>query len=377
MKKIFLLFLMLLVAAVPAGAKSIKQYKKEIKKSKDSLRELQQNIKEKREEKEKHLLEEKSIRSELNRVDKEIKRLQKKKEWLASEIRKAEKNLALATKEMSQATWEKKQWFSVLNIETDSWYRNQKGCVYLFCDPIEENLRYEALKQKKENMLSAKEKESVSKRAIEKWQAAEVKLKELKDQQEATINEQEGVKEEKQSILETTIGKRIAAEEEIKKLRDTEQALQSMLIKLEREKKETEEELAARKKFRTRKKILSWPLRGEIIQSFGKNKHPELDTCVISNGIKIKCDGMSDVSAADSGEVMFTGEFRSYGNMVVVDHGGGFYTIYGLLGEISVKEGDKVKESVVIGRTSDDKPSLLYFEVRVDNKPDDPRLWLK
>ncbi len=85
---------------------------------------------------------------------------------------------------------------------------------------------------------------------------------------------------------------------------------------------------------------------------------------------------IQNVKAVSRGEVLFSGEFRSYGQMIVIDHGGGFYTIYGQLSELYVQEGQKVQEAAVIGKLGADQP-ILYFEVRSENKVEDPELWLK
>ena len=118
-------------------------------------------------------------------------------------------------------------------------------------------------------------------------------------------------------------------------------------------------------------------MEGDIVVKFGRNKHPEFDTYIISNGIRIKGEPNSAVKAVSKGEVIFCGEFRSYGQMVIIDHGGGFYTIYGQLSEILVTEGQKVQEANVIAKIGSGTQSTLYFEVRSENKVEDPEVWLK
>ena len=85
----------------------------------------------------------------------------------------------------------------------------------------------------------------------------------------------------------------------------------------------------------------------------------------------------TEVKPVDKGEVLFTGEFRSYGQMVIIDHGSTFYSIYGQLGEINVEEGQKVKATDTIGKLSSKKEPILYFEIRHNGKPEDPVAWLK
>lgn len=378
MKKALLLTLsVLFITSGGALAKNAGQYKKEIAKTSKNLEELQKSIKEKRLEKEKCLLDEKCIGVELNRIDKELKRLEKKGQALVRDRKKAEKMLSQSEKGLKLAGWEKKQWLDAINGELNLWYREHRGYYRIFDDKVSERLRYQAMTQKKTYFDNAKNKESLSRQAILKWRLAQTELKELKNRQEKNLREHEGVRQQKKDILKTTVGRRLAADAEIKKLTESSKALEQLIIKLEKAKKKTEQESLEKKKFKEKKKRLPWPIQGEVVMKFGRNKHPEFDTYVISNGIRIKAAKNSDVKTVSKGEVIFCGEFRSYGLMVIVDHGGGFYTIYGLLSELLVKEDEKLQEGGIIGRLGGVQPQILYFEVRSGNQPENPELWLR
>lgn len=367
------------MSILPVYAKNVNEYKNEIDTKNQALHDLQKALKEKRLEKEKCLLEEKLVRKEITKINKELLKLQKRGEAVKNEIRKAKRNVSLAAKEMSLANCEKKQWCSSLNHEMDCWYRDNYSYKHLYKDPVIEKMHFILMAQKKGYVGNAEKKELLSKKSVEKWQDAQKKLVALKSQHEATLAEQRDVMGQKEKFLKTTIGRRIIAEDEIKKIIETAKALEQLLIKLEREKKKTEKQAALQeqKKVVIKKKDLPWPVSGNVIVKFGKNKHPDLDTYVISNGIKIKSSPGANVNAVDSGEVIFTGDFRSYGLMIIVDHGGGFYTVYGHLGEINVEEGSQVTTASILGKISKNSQPVLYFEVRVDNKPEDPMLWLR
>jgi septal ring factor EnvC (AmiA/AmiB activator) len=164
--------------------------------------------------------------------------------------------------------------------------------------------------------------------------------------------------------------------------------LENMINSLIAEKKKTEAELAAaqaektaRKRksqpqIRSARRHISWPVEGKLIASFGKSKHPELDTIVVSNGIKIDAAPQADIKCVEKGEIIYSGEFRAYGKMIIVDHRGEFYSIYGQLGTINVEEGNKVKKGEVLGQLGNAEHTL-YFEVRTGNQPEDPLPWLK
>lgn len=377
MKRIFTVIIGLALIAPPLAGKSGADVKKEISSNTRSLREVQRSIKEKRLEKEKYLLDEKRARREIGRIEAERVKLQKKGELLRREVRKAEKNLATAAREMKLAGAEERQWSSAMERDANLWFRAHHSYCRLYCDPVDEQMRMRALFRKNELRSDAKEKEEQWKRSIDKWKKAQARLVDLRKQHVSNVARQEELKAEKQEFLKTTIGRRVLAEEEIGRLVESAKALEQLLKNLEREKKKTDEEALARKKFKGRKKYLPWPVEGQVVVNFGKSKHPELDTYLISNGIKIRTTGGAAVRAVARGEVMFCGEFRSYGQMIILDHGGGFYSIYGQVGEIAVDEGQRVSEGDVVGRVSGPGQPVLYFEVRSDNQPEDPMLWLK
>jgi septal ring factor EnvC (AmiA/AmiB activator) len=122
---------------------------------------------------------------------------------------------------------------------------------------------------------------------------------------------------------------------------------------------------------------LPWPVPGRIRVSFGKKKHPKFDTYTIENGIEIETAPESPVKAVHEGTVAFADRFQGYGLLVVLDHGGRHYTLYGHLGEVIVKPGDKVGSGQTLGRAGVESGADLYFEVRFQGRPEDPREWLQ
>ena len=125
---------------------------------------------------------------------------------------------------------------------------------------------------------------------------------------------------------------------------------------------------------------LPWPTDGRIVSAFGPQVHPRFGTKTFRNGVDIEAAGGTDVAAVYAGHVVYTGWFKGYGNLIIVDHGHEYYTLYAHVAEILVKEGDDVRQTQRIG-TVGDTGSLagprLYFEVRYQGKPQDPEQWLR
>lgn len=125
---------------------------------------------------------------------------------------------------------------------------------------------------------------------------------------------------------------------------------------------------------------LDWPVKGEVSAPFGKFKHPEFAAEVIRKGIDIDAPMGEAIRAVEKGRVVYAKRFTGYGNMVIVDHGERYYTIYGHLAEILKKNGDQVSRGEVLGRVGDSDSNggpKLYFEMRKDGRSVDPLAWLK
>ena len=125
---------------------------------------------------------------------------------------------------------------------------------------------------------------------------------------------------------------------------------------------------------------LPWPTEGRIVSAFGAQVHPRFGTRTFRNGVDIEAGEGRDVAAVFSGHVVFTGWFKGYGNLIILDHDNDYFTLYAHMAEILVKEGDDVKQGQRIG-TVGDTGSLegprLYFEVRFEGKPQNPEQWLR
>jgi septal ring factor EnvC (AmiA/AmiB activator) len=125
---------------------------------------------------------------------------------------------------------------------------------------------------------------------------------------------------------------------------------------------------------------LSIPARGEIVEGFGRHKHPDFNSFTYSNGISIAAAQGADVRAVYDGQVIFADYFKGYGNMVIVDHGGGFFSLYAHTARVTKKVGANVAKNEVIACVGDvDSPKgpMLYFEIRYQGKPVDPAPWFR
>ena len=125
---------------------------------------------------------------------------------------------------------------------------------------------------------------------------------------------------------------------------------------------------------------LPWPVKGKIAIPYGSQRDPQFNTPIFRSGAYIQAQGTAFASAVSGGKVVFAEWFQGYGKMVIVNHGGGYHTLYASLSEIFTKVGDIIKRKQAIGRVGSsgimNSPGL-YFELRYKGKPLDPLQWLQ
>jgi septal ring factor EnvC (AmiA/AmiB activator) len=128
-----------------------------------------------------------------------------------------------------------------------------------------------------------------------------------------------------------------------------------------------------------RRGMLAPPVQGAVRLPFGRQVDPEFGTQTVRNGIEIEAPLGASVRAVADARVLFAGWFRGYGQMVILDHGRGDLTVCAHLEELSAEKGEVVRsgqEIGTVGQTGSLSEPGLYFELRDDGKPVDPRPWL-
>ncbi|PLY02587.1 MAG: hypothetical protein C0623_03790 [Desulfuromonas sp.] len=128
--------------------------------------------------------------------------------------------------------------------------------------------------------------------------------------------------------------------------------------------------------FPLQKGLLPWPVKGRLKVKFGTDRHPELGTLIESNGIEIFTEPGTPIKAVWHGRVAFAKRFQGYGNLLIVDHGDGFYTLYAQASQLKKKTGDMVKKGEEIAISGYDGNDAVYFEIRQGRTPLNPSGWI-
>jgi murein DD-endopeptidase MepM/ murein hydrolase activator NlpD len=122
-----------------------------------------------------------------------------------------------------------------------------------------------------------------------------------------------------------------------------------------------------------------WPCKGYISSVYGFRVHPILHSKEFHPGLDIANVLNTSVSSTAAGRVVFSGHLSGYGNVIVINHGQGYRTVYAHLSKRFVNMGDCVSKGSVIGKmgsTGTSTGSHLHYEVLFKENPVNPRMYL-
>lgn len=199
----------------------------------------------------------------------------------------------------------------------------------------------------------------------------------LRQTQENMVRLEEEEKKN-QEVLQQIKKNKATYQQMISELQERQQQLQELLRRLQ------SQEISLPSPFipmYEKKGKLPWPLSGKVITGFGPEKHPKFKTVTMNNGIEIRPNKNERIiKAVHGGRVVFADYFQGYGNLIIVDHGLSYYSLYGHCSSFLVKVGDLVQPEQPIATVGDSdslKGECLYFEVRHKTQAMDPLQWLK
>jgi murein hydrolase activator len=236
---------------------------------------------------------------------------------------------------------------------------------------------------------------------------ADLKAKQLAERE--TLEQQ---KSEKSKIVKSLSGQISAQRNEIKKLKRDEQNLSKLVERLAKiiakppkkvvkpktvakksnapdanvpdtkpanqiiaKNEETPTNAYAGSNFSALKGKLNLPVRGDVTNRFGSSRS---DTGVSWKGLFIRATEGSDVKSVASGRVVFADWLRGFGNLIIVDHGSGYMSLYGNNQAVLKQVGDEVNAGdniAAVGNSGGNESNGLYYELRRQSKPFDPLSW--
>ena len=369
-------------------SKDLQTSEKEIIQSEKELSDVDKKIKEKKKATQKAAAEEKKVRrklgvkekdlgskkKELNKVSKdiaqkkqEIKIVHQNVESLSSELDAKEMELAGFIKEIYKSNmWRYSGSAEILLSSTD--YNDYKVRLKyqdrligeadrmmsnLSEDVIDLNNRLLSLNKRQQNLLVVKGAITEDKVIIER-----------------------DIRQDRQQLASIQ-RKKADYEKEIKRLTAASAALKKLIASYEKDR--SRDTPAAGTGFGKNKGLLTWPLEGDVVSAFGRQKHPEFDAYVFKKGIEIAAKGSKDIKAAFDGVVAYADWLQGYGLTLIIDHGNSYYSIYGHASVIKVLRGGKVRKGQVVavaGKGNVAGREGIYFELRHQGEVVNPIAWL-
>lgn len=132
--------------------------------------------------------------------------------------------------------------------------------------------------------------------------------------------------------------------------------------------------------FEKNRGILNWPVSGSVAGRFGNNTHPRFGTTTFNPGVDISAPYGTEIKAVARGRVDYASWLAGLGNCIILNHGGGYYTLYAHAAEVFVKVGQEVPAGQVIAKVGDSESlrgNCLHFEVRKGKQALNPEQWLR
>jgi septal ring factor EnvC (AmiA/AmiB activator) len=129
--------------------------------------------------------------------------------------------------------------------------------------------------------------------------------------------------------------------------------------------------------FKKLKGKLPLPVKGELAGRFGAARQ---DSGAAWRGLFIRTGSGQDVRAVAPGRVVFSDWLRGFGNLIIVDHGDGFMSLYGYNESLFKQAGETLRAGEVVastGNSGGNAETGLYFELRYQSRPFDPMTWCK
>lgn len=346
-----------------------------------------------------------AVSSELQEISRTLSRKEAELKQLDRELSDVEGGIYRTEQEIGRVTEEAQVRQRQIERRLVSLYKaGELGALRLFFSAdsfpqMAENVRYMgSILENDKRVFQEYHKKIEELGQLKKRLEADASRKErIKDNIALKKREIEAEKSRKASHLSTVRQDRQAHEASLRTLQANAARLQSMLERLEAQSRRRAAQRQDRtgvqkgkplpelppvpdRGFASQKGRMRMPVNGEVIETYGKHKHPEFNSFTFSKGLLIAASLGSDIRSIYDGSVIFADYFKGYGNMVIIDHGGGYFSLYAHASKISRKVGAEVNRGDVIGSVGDvdsTRGAVLYFEIRHQGKPVDPAGWVR
>lgn len=350
---------------------------------KEKYQKIQKEILEHKQKLKKTQKREYSVLGEIERLDKQLRKIESELRKLKKKLSRTESDIATVKTEIGktkesltqQADWIKRKLRALYKYG----YSRDVAAVLLNIESVSQMMRisryleqiaiheHEILEGYRQNLKIYTEKNNKL-RSLKATLLADQKTTRKKELQLRNL------RKSKKMILASLRDEKASHEKMIAELREA----SKKLLKLIEEASKAETYAATG--FSGLKGKLPWPVNGKIAIPYGSHTDPRFNTPLFRNGVHIQTKSLSAIRSVHNGKVIFAEWFKGFGQLIIVDHGNGYHSLYGNLSEIFSRVGDIIKRDQVIGKVGTSgilNAPGLYFEIRYKGKPLDPSQWLQ
>lgn len=300
-----------------------------------------------------------NVQNDLKAQNQKIGRLNLEKQTLNADMQKTRQNLKKTLRIMYKSTHQPALLFFIRISSFNNLYLHYRYFLKLF------DFKATQISRLKEQMVKIAQ--------IETQMTQELQtLKKIEQKSEATLKTLEERKTEQIRLME--------------KVNSDHTVFSQMLEELKSQNEELDKVISEQPHYKRIEKVKSSdlkgkmprPLKGRLVNRFGKVRSSKFNTFVFNNGIKIRPEQNDAVSSVFPGVVVFSNYFKGYGNLIIVRHSKDLYTLYGHCKELKKTTGDWVQQGETVAIAGDSGSTIgkvLYFEVRRGVKSEDPLQW--
>ncbi len=391
MKKVISLLFIISLTLNAYAEKDLKKLADEVVKGKEKLSDIDEKIKIKKKKLTQAEQKELSTINQLNVIDKKISQNRKELTYLNRKLKNLKKEMLSTNSQLNQINQDIAQRKELFNKRLIALYKYERSGGILrtifsshsYLDLSQRtkfigiilNHDIQIIHQFMEQVSLTKEKKTTlqeNQKSLKKVKARILKKK-------SQINKQ---KKKKSALLKKVRSEKQTYQIAVRELEKSSLELQSLIDRLLKELTTRKGDFIPEdgKGFAMLKGKLLFPVSGKIISRYGNQIDPKLNTVTFQKGIEISTKRGKEIKAIYEGKVIYADWLKGYGNIIIIDHGGSYYSLSAHLSETYKSVGDRVEAGEVIalsGDTGSLKGPCLYFELRHHGKPLNPLHWLR
>lgn len=381
-----LIFMPTVSEAKKTPTQGVLSLRKQIQKERLALKQLESEIKNKEEKQRIAKKKERSILSDLEKIDRRSRLYRKEARLLEAEIEEKEAEENVLTLKIGGLKAEIETSRQLISKRLRRLYKEKQsgGLKILFASEnytdLLRTLDYLNTAAKKEDEILSEFKTNHAELSKKKEHLQALKESLFQDRSALAdkLSESRKKRREKKRFLNRVKRERTLYKKAISEMTHASQEVRSLISRLEKTKETRLKNPSLL--FSKARGRLTWPNEGRIVSRYGRQKHPKFDAMINKKGIEISPGKGNTVRNIFDGTVVYADWFRGYGMMIMIDHGENYYSLYAHLEKLLVGIGDRIKTRGIIGQigaTGLSQGSKLYFEIRYKGKPINPTAWLK